>query len=209
MARIGLSDLHFAPITDGVNGETYGAPVRIAGAISADLAISYTETPFQGDGETVGTASQFSGGTIKMNVSEIPPHILEKLLGGRRDANRVYVQAQESKSPPVAIGFKAKKTDGTYRYMWLYRVVFSLVSESYTTESDSIAFDTDTIEGRIYRRHLPDYSGELPWRAMYDVPRPITQRGLSQAEGIGTVASGWFEQVYEPVERNADETPRL
>lgn len=44
MATIGLDRLHYAPITEDENGEeTYGTPVMLAKAISAELSIELAE----------------------------------------------------------------------------------------------------------------------------------------------------------------------
>lgn len=44
MATIGLDKLVYAPITEDKNGnETYGTPVQLAKAISADLSIELNE----------------------------------------------------------------------------------------------------------------------------------------------------------------------
>ena len=37
---------------------------------------------------------------------------------------------------PVAIGFRAKKANGKYRYFWLYRVIFGIPATNLTTKGE-------------------------------------------------------------------------
>ena len=47
MATIGLDKLFYAPITENANGEeTYGTPVQLAKAISADLSVELNEAMY-------------------------------------------------------------------------------------------------------------------------------------------------------------------
>ena len=59
----------------------------------------------------------------------------------------MVISASEDGGNPVAIGFRAKKSNGKYRYFWLYRVKFGIPSTSLATKGDSITFSTPTIEG--------------------------------------------------------------
>ena len=89
----------------------------------------------------------------------------------------------------MAIGFRAKKANGKYRYFWLYRVIFGIPATNLTTKGESIEFSTPTIEGTVYRRNKVDEQGNHPWKA--EVSEDDT--GVA-AETI----SGWYSNVYEP-----------
>ena len=50
MATIGMDKLYYAKITEGANDEeTYGAPISLAKAISADLSIELAEATLYAD----------------------------------------------------------------------------------------------------------------------------------------------------------------
>lgn len=59
-----------------------------------------------------------------------------------------------------------------------------------TTKSDSIAFQTPTIEGTIMRRNKVDGNGRHPWKT--EVTEGAT--GVTEA-----TINSWFTKVYEPV----------
>ena len=90
---------------------------------------------------------------------------------------------------PVAIGFRVKKSNGKYRYFWLYRVKFGIPSTSLATKGDSITFSKPTIEGTVLRRNKPDGSGKHPWKA---------EATEGEKNVPDSVITGWYKSVYEP-----------
>ena len=89
----------------------------------------------------------------------------------------------------MAVGFRAKKRDGKYRYFWLYRVIFGIPATNLATKGESITFSTPTIEGTIYRRKKLDGNSTHPWKAEVN----------EGEQGVPTsVISSWFNEVYEP-----------
>ena len=89
----------------------------------------------------------------------------------------------------MAIGFRAKKANGKYRYFWLYRVIFSVPATSLATKGDSITFSSPTIEGTVFRRNKLDGEQKHPWKA------EVTEGDNGVAP---TIISQWFSAVYEP-----------
>jgi hypothetical protein len=129
MATIGLDRLYYAPITEApVTGiETYGTPVILAKEISAELSVELAEATLYADDGASEVVKEFKNGKLTLGVDGI----------GRS----------------VAIGFRAKKSNGHYRYFWLYRVKFGVPSTNLATKGDSITFSTPTIEGTVLRRN--------------------------------------------------------
>lgn len=104
------------------------------------------------------------------------------------DKNKVLISTSEDGAGSVAVGFRARKADGSFKYFWLYRVKFAVPATSLATKGDSITFSTPTIEGTILRRNKPDTTGAHPWKAE-----------ASEGEaGSGAVVSAWYDAVYEP-----------
>ena len=89
----------------------------------------------------------------------------------------------------MAIGFRAKKGNGKYKYFWLYRVKFGIPATNLATKGDSISFSTPTIEGTIFARNKVDGSGKHPWKA------EVTEGDTSVAS---TIIANWYKSVYEP-----------
>ena len=127
MATIGLRDLYRAPITIGTSGaEEYGTPVRMAKAISAELSVEVAEAILYADDGADEVVKEFVSGEITLNVNDLLPADLAALLGQKQDADKVVYGADTDEAPYFAIGFRAKKAGGTYKYIWLYKVKFAV-----------------------------------------------------------------------------------
>ena len=78
--------------------------------------------------------------------------MLAELLGQAVNKNSVVWAGKEDEPPYVAVGFRAKKTGGKYRYVWLLKAKFKVPSEKYETKGESIKFNTPDIEASFTTR---------------------------------------------------------
>ncbi len=189
MATIGLDKLYYASITEDQNGiETYGTPVQLAKAISADLSVELNEATLYADDGQAEAVKEFKSGTLSLGIDDIGSDAAAALVGAVVDTNGVLVSGGEDASKYVAIGFRAKKANGKYRYYWLYRVLFGVPATNLATKGDSITFSTPTIEGTIFRRNKTDGNNKHPWKA------EVNETGSNTA-----IVDAWYNAVYEPV----------
>lgn len=130
---------------------------------------------------------EFKSGTLSLGIDDIGSAAASDLTGATIDKNKVLISASEDGGDPVAVGFRAKKSNGKYKYYWLYRVKFGIPATNLATKGDSITFSTPTIEGTILRRNKADAGGKHPWKA-------------EALEGDVTAATitNWYKEVYEP-----------
>ena len=190
MATIGLDRLYYSKITEAANGdETYATPVQLAKAISADLSVELAEATLYADDGAAEIVKEFKSGTLSLGVDDIGASVASDLTGATIDDNHVVISGSEDGGDPVAIGFRAKKAHGRYKYYWLYRVKFGVPATNLATKGDSITFSTPTIEGTILRRNKLDGNGKHPWKA------EVTE---GDADVAATTITGWYTQVYEP-----------
>ena len=190
MATIGLDALHYAEITEDEEGnETYGTPVKLAKAMSAELSVALAEATLYADDGAAEVVKEFKNGTLSLGVDDIGPTAAAALTGVTIDKNNVIISTSEDGGKPVAIGFRARKANGKYRYFWLYRVKFGIPSTNLATKGDSITFSTPTIEGTVLRRNKEDARGKHPWKA------EVTE---GDSGVIAATISDWYKQVYEP-----------
>ena len=190
MATIGLDRLFYAKITEAPNGnETYGVPKALAKAINADLSIELNEATLYADDAASEIVREFKSGKLTLGVDDIGNEVAEDLTGASIDDNGVLVSTGEDTATPVAIGFRARKSKGKYRYFWLYRVKFGAPATNLQTKGDSISFQTPTIEGVIQRRNKLDGNNNHPWKVEANEDDPSVD---------ASVISGWYGAVYEP-----------
>jgi phi13 family phage major tail protein len=191
MATIGLDKLYYAKITEDANGdETYGIPVPLAKAIKADLSVELAEATLFADDSPAEIVKEFKSGKLSLGIDDIGISAAEDLTGAKIDDNHVVISGSEDGGTAVAVGFRAKKANGKYRYFWLYRVVFGIPETNLATKGDSITFSTPTIEGTVLRRNKPDGNGKHPWKA---------EVNEDDASVPASVITGWYTHVYEPV----------
>jgi len=190
MATIGLDMLYFAKITEDENGEeTYGTPEKLAKAISADLSVELVEAILYADDGIAEIVKEFGNGTLSLGIDDIGSAVASTLTGATIDSNGVVISASEDGGEPVAIGFRAKKANGKYKYFWLYKVKFGIPATNLATKGESITFSTPTIEGTIMRRNKVDGRNKHPWKA------EVTEGDTKvSAETI----TNWYKSVYEP-----------
>ena len=166
MATIGLDKLFYSKITENENGEeTYATPVPLAKAMTAELSIELAEATLYADDGASEIVKEFQSGTLTLGIDDIGTAVAEDLTGAKIDSNKVLISAGEDGGCPVAVGFRAKKSNGKYRYFWLYRVKFGIPATNLTTKGESIEFSTPSIEGTVTRRNKPDTQGKHPWKA--------------------------------------------
>ena len=190
MATIGFDRLYYAPITESATGdETYGTPAVLAKAMTAELSMELNEATLYADDGAAEVVKEFRSGTLSLGIDDIGTAVANELTGAQIDDNKVLIAASENGGSPVAVGFRARKSNGTYRYFWLYRVIFAIPATNLQTKGDSITFSTPTIEGTVYRRNKLDGQGKHPWKA---------EANEGDADLPASVISGWFSAVYEP-----------
>lgn len=181
MALVGLKNLVYAVMTDEKT-ETYGAVKSIAGAIDADIKPSINSSDLYADDGLSETRSALGKIEVSLTVKDVPKTALTDLLGHTVDANGVLIKKSSDNAPYVAIGFKSLKSNGEYRYKWLFKGKFTLPEEKHKTQEEKLEYQTQQITATFMRREKDEQ-----WEASVD----------SDDTGIGeTVISGWFTKVY-------------
>ena len=190
MATIGLDRLFYAKINEDENGvETYETPKILAKAMTAELSVELIEAILYADDGASEIVKEFNSGTLTLGIDDIGSIAAQDLTGSKIDSNNVVVSRSEDGGNPVAVGFRAKKANGKYRYFWLYRVIFSIPTTNLTTKGESITFSSPTIEGTVFRRNKLDGENKHPWKA------EVTEGDNGVAQETIT---NWFSTVYEP-----------
>lgn len=181
--RIGLSDLYAFPLTaDTKDVLTYGAPFRVAPAVSASISPNTSDDSFYADDQALIANQTISSVSLELETADIPDNVVAKLMGLTVDEKGVVIDNIRAQAPNVALAFRSLKSNGKYKYIVLYKGSFGTGEDSYQTKEDSITFQTTTITGTF----LPTiHDGN--WRASVN----------EDAEGVdATVVTEWFKKVY-------------
>ena len=179
MAQIGLTELYYALLdTDPLAGTpTYQAPVRIVGAITANINPNASSATLFADDGPFDTASTLGDIELSLNVAELSQAIQAVLLGHTL-AGGILKRASGDTPPWLAIGFKSLKSNGSYRYTWLNKGKFSANEQANETKGDTVNFQTPTIIGNFVSR-----TSDTEWE------RHTDEDNVDYVAAIGT---SWF-----------------
>ena len=154
--RIGLRDVHYALLmTDGESAVSYEAPVRITGAISANVNPNPSQETLFADDGPMEVASTLGDIALELTMAEIS-NAVRAILLGHTFADGVLTKKAEDVAPWVALGFRALKSNGSYKYVWLLKGKFSPSPEDHATKGDTIEFQTPAVNGSFVKREFDD-----------------------------------------------------
>lgn len=181
--RIGLSNLvAFTLKTDTAGTLSYGAPFRIAPAVSASITPETSDDSFYADDIALISNRTISSITVELETADIPDEVQAKLLGLQIDENGVLHDNINAQAPQIALAFRSLKSNGKYKYVVLYRGAFGVGEDEYQTKEESATFQTTTISATF----LPTvHNGD--WRVSVNEDSPQVKQ---------EVVESWFEEVY-------------
>ena len=186
-STVGLKNVVIAPLTEDTDtSHTYGKLQLVAGAIEATITPDNTDPDIQyADDIEFDVLYPDPELTFSTSMADVPLAIQEMIFGNQIDDNGVLVRTASDRPPYFAVGFKSEKSDGAFRYVWLYKVRAKPMTESYKTK-----------EGKTITRQ----NGSVEWTAIkrthdgrYQAVADEGQNGFDASK-----ASTFLESVYEP-----------
>jgi phi13 family phage major tail protein len=183
MATNGVRDFFVAKMTiteneDGTVTESYATPKRLAKAINIGLTATIAEALLYADDGIDESASEFVSAELSCNINDIKNNDEAELLGATLDSNDVIKFNKDDIAPYYAVGFRAKKANGQFVYVWLLKAKFKIPDETNATKADSIEFQTPTIVATA----TPNAAGDWRYKKTLAATDPI--------------AMAWFTTVY-------------
>ena len=153
MAKIGLKGLTYAVISSGGNGAavTYtGGATQADLMIGADVSFETEKVKQHADNHVVESANGMTGGSISLELADLPDAIKGKILGCVVSGK--VATFTEDESPYVGFGYIVGKiAAGTKSYVgyWYPKVQFSLDSDNARTKGESTEFQSENLTGEI------------------------------------------------------------
>lgn len=152
--KIGCDNLVFVPMTTedtATAAPVYGTVVRAPGVMSLNINPNGAQETLFADDGPMDTASTLGKIEVEIQKNELTTAEKAALLGHTIDAKGGLVYGASDIAPWVAIGFRTLKSNGKYRYVWLYKGKFTEPEDANETKGDSINFQNDTISGQFTR----------------------------------------------------------
>ena len=186
-STVGLKNVVIAPLTEDTDtSHTYGELQLVAGAIEATITPDNTDPDIQyADDIEFDVLYPDPELTFSTSMADVPLAIQEMIFGNQIDDNGVLVRTASDRPPYFAVGFKSEKSDGAFRYVWLYKVRAKPMTESYKTK-----------EGKTITRQ----NGSVEWTAIKRTHDGRYQAVADEGEnGFDETQSATFlDSVYEP-----------
>ena len=187
-STVGLKNMVIAPLTvDTEETLTYGDLQLVAGAIEASITPQNSDPDVQYyddiEGDVLYPDPELA---FKTKMADLPLIIQEMIFGNKIDDNGVLIRTANDKPGYFAVGFMSEKANGTYRYVWLFKVRAKPVTETYATK-----------EGTSITRQ----TGEVEWTAIKRTSDGRYQAVADEGENGFTAekAAAFLNTVYTPV----------
>ena len=186
-STIGLKNVVIAPLTvDTESTLTYGALQLMAGAIEATVTPDNADPDIQyADDIEFDTLYADPELSFKLKMADIPLQIQEILFANSVDDNGVLIRTAQDKPPYFAVGFKSEKSNGKYRYVWLYKVRAKPMTETFATK-----------EGKTVNRQTPEVEFTAIKRTHDGRYQAVADEGENGFDA--TAAASFLTSVYEP-----------
>lgn len=199
--RIGCDHLVYVPMTTedtATSAPVYGTVKNAIGVMSLNINPNGAQETLFADDGPMETASTLGRIEVEIQKNELTTENKADLLGHQIDAKGALVYGDSDIPPWMAIGFRTLKSNGNYRYVWLYKGKFTEPEDSNETKGDSINFQTDTINGQFTRlnyAYTVNGKSVRPWK--YEIDQ-------DHAGADASTISSWFTS---PVMPSASSTP--
>jgi phi13 family phage major tail protein len=172
MARaIGLKDISIAVLEqDDKDGVKYGAVEKLERSVSAKITPKSNSENLYSDDSIEDVAVNFSQVDVEIEVNQLSIPSRAKIFNSKV-VNGILIENSDdvTTAPYMALIFKSKKLNGSYRYVCLYKGKWELVEDDYNTEEDKIKTSTAKIKGTFMARTFDNV-----YKVMADGDDPTT-----------------------------------
>lgn len=189
--RNALKDIYIAVVTkNDETNYTTETPIKLGRAISAKVTVKKNVDKTRSDDSVEEIIESDEGTEIEFDVNKLSPE-QKAILRGATYNNGMLVYNKDDQAKEVAIGWRAKNTNGKYEFVWHYSGKFnSGWSEDYETEQDKIKTQTAKMKGTFYGR-------EKDGNTHVEVDESYL---LEEHNSAKTAIQSWFSKVQEPID---------
>jgi phi13 family phage major tail protein len=176
---VGVENLVYALLSDE-SIPTYDTVKSMAPLINIKVSPKINSESLYADNRKVEIVSNLGDIDVEIEQQDLPLEVQADILGHSLDeAKGILTYHNDDMAPYLALGFKIKKANGKYRYVWLLKGKFEEYSEEASTTEDKAKFTTPKLKGAF----MPRVDGN--WKYTAD-------------EDSGTVPGTFLSYVYGP-----------
>jgi phi13 family phage major tail protein len=194
--RRGLKDVHVGRVITNDN-TTYAVQdiVKLGKAISAKISDKFSVEKIYGDDAVEEVASTYEGSDIELELNTLAPQDRVIILGNLYKYGYL-IKSSEDEAPEIAIGWRAKKGNGKYEFVWYYCGKFPEgIDDDYQTQEDKLKTQTNKLKGQFYARQKED-TIDSKKKHLYSIV--VDEENLAAEDKDAAAAiQDWFSKVQE------------
>ena len=199
--QIGLENLTVAVVEeDKTTGIKYATPIKLERSIKAKISPKTSSEKLYSDDSVEEILNNFDSCDVEIEINQLQLKT-RSLIQGAKIVNGILEENKDDIAPELALGFRSKKSNGKYRYVWLLKGKFEITEDEYETIGEKPTAQSNSISGSFYGRN-----SDGNWRIMEDED--------SEGADMERLAN-WFKAVPEiivevkPPEENPSDDPKL
>lgn len=203
MARIGLNNLWYSPLTEAQDGTpTYAGAKSFGKAVSANVSITNNSASLYADDVLAESDTSFQSGTVTLGTDDDREATFAEVLGHEISEEGEVTRNANDTAPWVGLArivVKMVQNVRLYKVEVLYKVKFSEPSQDDQTKGESVEFKTPEIEGTIATLANGDWSTAKTFsskeaaiafiQAIFADATSTFRVGYDANGGTGTIAS--------------------
>lgn len=153
MAQIGLKGFVVVELTKDTKDELkYDTKIKpLVGARNVKISPKTDTAKLYGDDMLLETTSALGEIDVELEVGDLPYEDRGFLLGQKYKDGILY-ESSTFNPPEVALGFKAQKSSGGYKYVWLTKGKFEPVEDEGKTKEDKVEYQPQKIKATFMPR---------------------------------------------------------
>lgn len=177
----GFSNPHIALlVADSAEAITYAKPEKLARGVKATVDPKTSSDKTYSDDVVEDIFNDFESIDVGLDINTLSNADRAKIQGSTI-VKGMILDSKNDEAPFLALGFKALKTNGKYRYVWLLKGKFALASDDYETQKEKRDPKTQSLKSEFVPREKDGY-----WRFMVD----------EDDEGVDAeTITNWFTEV--------------
>ena len=161
--QIGLENLTVALVEKDVAGEiVYATPLKLERSIKAKISPKTSSEKLYSDDSVEEILNNFDSCDVEIELNQLQL-ASRALIQGAKIINGLLVENKDDIAPELALGFRSKKSNGKYRYVWLLKGKFEITEDEYETIGEKPTAQSNSLSGSFYGRN-----SDGNWRIMED-----------------------------------------
>ena len=128
--QIGLENLTVAVVEeDKTTGIKYATPIKLERSIKAKISPKTSSEKLYSDDSVEEILNNFDSCDVEIEINQLQLKT-RSLIQGAKIVNGILVENKDDIAPELALGFRSKKSNGKYRYVWLLKGKFEIMLQT-------------------------------------------------------------------------------